>query len=252
MKVLNALGFAIALVTAAAGCDVDERAIEDSPAKISNEDTNTQEYDDLRQETTSGATTGTLCSGNLISTEAVKDMLLLTEVTEHEDIYSTYNRIDAISDLFEACEDPWGLFPLTYRHITARGIKAIENGEFEDPDWARRIIVDFAGRYLANLRLALQGERPSWAWEHYYMLADRDDVSRTRSVLVAMVAHLTLDLPHSLVAINTTEDNKEDFFVFGEMMIEVADDFIADLRVVYDTDAEDILNGFLSLMSFTN
>ena len=54
--------------------------------------------------------------------------------------------------------------------------------------------------------LALQGKEPSWAWAHYYMLADRDDVSRTRSVLVAMVAHLTLDLPHSLVAIGTKED----------------------------------------------
>ena len=136
------------------------------------------------------------------------------------------------------------MFPTSYRHITARGVRAVEGGEFRNPDWAQRIIVDFAGRYLLNLRLAITGEAPSWAWAHYYMLADKPDVSRTRAVLVAMVAHLTLDLPHSLVAIETTEDDKEDFFVFGEMMIEVSDLLIGDLRDVYGAESEDLLNGF--------
>ena len=122
--------------------------------------------------------------------------------------------------------------------------KAIENGEFEDEGWAQDIIVDFAGRYLENLQMALLGEQPSWAWEHYYYLADREDVSKTRAVLVAMCAHLMLDLPHSLVAIETTEANKNDFFVFGEMMIEVSDELIVDLKKYHNTDAEDILNGF--------
>jgi hypothetical protein len=171
-------------------------------------------------------------------------MIQLTQVTDHEDIYSTYNRIDGIAALFEACGDPWGLFPTTYRHITARGIKAIEEGDFADEAWARRIIVDFASRYMANLQAALKGESPSWSWNHYYTLADRQDVSKTRAVIVAMVAHLTDDLPYSLVAIESTDDNERDFFVFGEMMIEVAPDFIEDLRYHYDTDTEDILTGF--------
>jgi len=46
------------------------------------------------------------------------------------------------------------------------------------------------------------------------------------------------------VAIESTDDNERDFFVFGEMMIEVAPDFIEDLRYYYDTDTEDILTGF--------
>ena len=86
-----------------------------------------------------------------------------------------------------------------------RIIEAIEKEEIEDTDWARAIVVDFASRYLLNLELALNGEEPSYAWGHYYYLADNADVSRTRSVVVAMVAHLTLDLPYSLVAIGTTE-----------------------------------------------
>lgn len=198
----------------------------------------------VNQEYNGSASVQKLCDGNIISPEAAEKMLQLTMVTEYEDAYSIYDRIDGIASLFEDCADPWGLFPTTYRRITARGLQAIENGEFEDEGWAQDIIVDFAGRYLENLQMALLGEQPSWAWEHYYYLADREDVSKTRAVLVAMCAHLMLDLPHSLVAIETTEANKNDFFVFGEMMIEVSDELIVDLRKYHNTDAEDILNGF--------
>jgi len=184
------------------------------------------------------------CNGNFISKEAAERMLYLTDVTDEEDIYSTYDRIDGVAALFEECADPWGLFPTTYRHITRRIIRAIEYQEIEDRDWARRIVVDFAGRYLGNLRAALMGEEPSYAWAQYYYLADREDVSRTRAVVVAMVAHLTLDLPYSLVEIGSTEDHKDDYFVLGELMIEITPDFIEDLRFYYDTDAEDILTGF--------
>ena len=183
-----------------------------------------------------------LCDGNVVSQRGTE--LLIDFVGSDEDIYMTFSRIEGIADIFEGCSDPWGLFPTTYKHITARGIKGIEDGSFEDEKWAEDIIVDFAGRYMANLEAALTRGEPSWAWDRYYELADREDVSKTRSVLMAMNAHLLLDLPHSLAAIGTTEENKEDFFYFGDIMIEVCDDFIYDLKVVYGTDAEDILNGF--------
>ena len=185
-----------------------------------------------------------LCSGEQISAESAERMIRITQTGSNETIYSTFSRIDAIATLFEACGDPWGMFPTAYRHITRRIIQAIENREIDDREWGHRIVVDFAGRYLSNLRAALNGRDPSYAWKQYYYLADQPDVSRTRAVVVAMVAHLTLDLPYSLVAIETTEDHKEDYFVLGELMIEITPHFIADLRDYYDTDAEAILNGF--------
>ena len=96
------------------------------------------------------------------------------------------------------------MFPTTYRHITNRIIEAIEEGEIEDREWGKQIVVDFASRYMKNLQLALLGEEPSYAWGQYYYLADHSNVSRTRAVVIAMVAHLTLDLPYSLVEIETT------------------------------------------------
>lgn len=185
-----------------------------------------------------------LCNGNFISSEAVEEMLVLTEMSDSEDIYSIYNRIDRIATLFEDCEDTWGLFPTTYRHITNRIIEAIENREIEDQEWGKAIVLDFASRYLWNLQQALRGEEPSYAWEQYYYLADNSEVSRTRAVVVAMIAHLTLDLPYSLEAIGSTEDHKDDYFVLGELMIEITPDFLDDLKYYYNTDAGPILNGF--------
>ena len=185
-----------------------------------------------------------MCDGNYISGAAVERMIELTTVSDAETIYTTYERIDGIATLFEDCGDPWGLFPTTYRHITRRIIQAIDGREIEDEAWGRAIVIDFAGRYLINLKAALTGGEPSYAWEQYYYLADNADVSRTRAVVVAMVAHLTLDLPYALVAIDSREDQKDDYFVLGELMIEITPDFIEDLRYFYDCDAEAILNGF--------
>lgn len=184
------------------------------------------------------------CDGEIISVESAENIIVLASLSESETIYTIYNRIDQIASIFEECGDLWGMFPTTYRHITNRIIEAIENEEIEDQEWGRKIVVDFASRYMENLKLALLGEEPSYAWNQYYYLADHPEVSRTRAVVIAMVAHLTLDLPHSLVAIDTTEDHKNDYFVLGELMIEITPDFLEDLKVYYDTDAEALLNGF--------
>ena len=237
MKQFNILSLVIALAAPLTSCD--SKLEVGSPSNLA------ESFSEPSQEESDEDTSDAdeLCVEERISSEAVEQMLTLT-ATDEETIYTTYDRIDRIASLFEDCGDPWGMFPTAYRHITNRIIEAIENEEIEDREWARSIVVDFASRYLANLELALLGERPSYAWDQYYYLADHPDASRVRAVVVAMVAHLTLDLPYSLVDIGTTEDHKDDYFVLGELMIDITSDFIEDLRVYYDTDAEDILNGF--------
>ena len=185
----------------------------------------------------------TLCTNNQISEQGINLILDLTEYTPNS-IYTVYSQIDSIAYIFEICKDPQGMFTTTYRRITRRIITAIENKEIRDQAWGRNIVIDFASRYLQNLRLHLQNEQPSYAWQQYYYLTNNVDVSRTRAVVIGMVAHLTLDLPHSLVSINTTESHKDDYFVLGELMIEITPLFIQDLKHYYDTDTKDILNGF--------
>jgi len=203
-------------------------------------------YEDIERRPNNDEVAGNpLCSGEILSTKGVEAMLPLTApLKSNESIYTIYDRIDGIASLFEDCGDPWGMFPTAYRHITRRIIKAIDGREIEDSQWGKDIVLDFASRYLYNLELALTNGRPSYAWTQYYYLADNGDVSRTRAVVVAMVAHLTLDLPYALVEIDSQEEHKDDYFVLGELMIEITPDFIQDLRDYYDTDAEAILNGF--------
>ncbi|MEE2750176.1 MAG: DUF5995 family protein [Myxococcota bacterium] len=246
-NVVATLAFLTGLAGLGLGCTIDLETYVDSNPSTSEDGLTATEQDyrmEIRTDSNRDSSEDWRCDGAYLSEQGVEQMLRLTEVTDRENIYSTYERIDRIATLFQACEDPWGLFPTTYRHITARIIKAIERREIEDTAWAKKIVVDFAGRYLENLQAVLLNERPSYAWGQYYYLADRDDVSRTRAVVVAMVAHLTLDLPYSLVAVESTDDHKDDYFVLGELMIEITPDFIEDLIYYYDTDAEDILNGF--------
>ena len=128
-----------------AGCSVELEGTSPQPEESSSHTSASQP----ERQTMSGhaeVKSSVLCDGAFISVEAVDKMLALTTVTDHEDIYSTYDRIDAISTLFEDCNDPWGLFPLTYRHITARGIRAIERGEFDERIGATHHR-HFAGRY---------------------------------------------------------------------------------------------------------
>ena len=241
----------IGLMAIALGCGGEHLVQTDNQPDSINEDTNSTDAEtspdddqtdtDSEQDTTPAEP---LCDGEVISMDAVEDMLTLTTLSGNETVYTTYERIDGIATLFEDCGDPWGMFPTTYRHITLRIIQAIENEEIADSTWGEQIVLDFASRYFANLEAALTAGELSYGWEHYYYLADNAEVSRTRAVLVAMVAHLTLDLPYALWEIGTTDDHEDDYFVLGELMIEITPNFIEDLRVYYDTDAEDILNGF--------
>ena len=242
MKIFSSF-IILSLLIIGSGC---EKEPESDLVEINNEfqsDESSGDLEEINQQLYS-ASHEVMCTDGLISSEAVDKILLLTELNNDEDVYGIYYRIDEIATLFEDCGDPWGMFPTTYRHITNRIIQAIENQEIEDQDWAKRIVVDFASRYMQNLNYALSGGEPSYAWDQYYYLADHPKASRARAVVIAMVAHLTLDLPYSLVEIGTTEDHKDDYFVLGELMIEITPDFIEDLRYYYDTETEDLLNGF--------
>ena len=73
-----------------------------------------------------------------------------------------------------------GFVSTTYRQITDRGVRAVENGEFEHPDWGQDIIVDWQLLHEKPRAALLQGEEPLMAWRHYYELADNDDVSKVR------------------------------------------------------------------------
>ena len=184
------------------------------------------------------------CQGYAVGPIATETLLEFTDTSTLNDIYDVAYRIDAIATIFEACEDPRGLFATVYRPITLRAVQAIDAGEFEHPDWTRELVVDFAARYLDQLETELEGRWVNWAWERYYALAAHEDVSLTRVATTGILVHLGYDLPYCLVAIDSQEIHKDDFYLFGDLLVEVSDVIVEDLAIHYGVDAEDLFSGF--------
>lgn len=96
--------------------------------------------------------------------------------------------------------DARGSFAAAYVVVTAAVADALARGEFAEPAWVVRVVVDFAERYRLGVRAALGGaaERPCWA----RALRPRGggDVAALVALLHAMIAHIHHDLAHTLRA----------------------------------------------------
>ena len=53
-----------------------------------------------------------------------------------------------------------------------------------------------------------------------------------------------VDLPHTLYKIGSLPEQREDFILFGDILLEVFPQLIIDVKADYDEDVTDLLNGF--------
>ncbi len=183
------------------------------------------------------------CMGRLDG-YATAEMIELSDPYTLYDEYDAQARVNRIAELFRDAEDPRGLFATVYRLITNRAVESVDNGEYEHPEWARRLITEFARRYLVNLHAHLTGRKITGQWKKYYALAENCDVGRGRTLGVAIAAHLMVDLPKTLYSIDSMPEQREDFVVFGEILLQIFDQLIIDIQRDYRTDVTDLLRGF--------
>lgn len=155
-------------------------------------------------------------------------------------------RLQALTELMVERDDPRGLFATTYAPITAVALEAIEDDAFEDGAWAEDLVVDFAGRYLNNLRNHLLAGEVTLEWRRHYELAETCDVSRLRTVATGISTHLIVDLPYALQAIETAPEREVDFTTFGELLVTATPAIISDLEADYGVDGEAFLTGFFA------
>ncbi|MEE2789097.1 MAG: DUF5995 family protein [Myxococcota bacterium] len=175
---------------------------------------------------------------------AVQDVIELSDPETLVDEYDAQSRINAIAKLFREAEDPRGLFATVYRLITNRAIESVDAGAYEYNDWARDLITEFARRYLANLHAHFTDKPITGQWKKYYTLAQHCDVGRGRTLGVAIAVHLMVDLPKTLWSIGSMPEQREDFIVFGDILLEIFPDLITDVERDYRTDVRDFLQGF--------
>lgn len=179
-----------------------------------------------------------------LSDEAAARIVALTDTSTMHTVDDALSRIDEIATLYAAANDARGIFPVTYRVITERARQGVEEGSFEHEDWARALIVQFAERFLVNLRAHMTGEEVSPAWRTYFDRADDADVSVAGVLGSGIFAHLVDDLPLTLAEIHSKPEQGEDFTKFGVLLLDVYPELVKTIDEYYDADVAPLLSGF--------
>lgn len=183
------------------------------------------------------------CRG-VLDAAAEREMIELSDPNTLTDEYDAQARVNRIAQLFREAEDPRGLFATVYRLITNRAVESVEDGDYAYPTWARSLIIEFARRYLANLNGHLTDGEITGQWAKYYDIAQNCDVGRGRTLGVAIAVHLMVDLPRTLYMIDSLPEQREDFVLFGDILLEIFPQLIIDIERDYRTDVRDLLQGF--------
>ena len=179
-----------------------------------------------------------------LSDAARADLVVLSDPETLVDHYDAQDRVNAIAAIFREEGDPRGLFATVYRLITNRAIESVEAGDYDHPVWARDLIREFARRYLRNLHGHLTNGEVTPTWDKYYTLSRNCRVGRGRTLGVAIAVHLMVDLPYTLHGIGSTGDQRDDFVLFGDILLEIFPQLIIDIQADYDTDVSNLLVGF--------
>jgi hypothetical protein len=93
----------------------------------------------------------------------------------------------------------------TYRRTTLAVGTAIENAQFEDPEWVERWDVAFADLYLAALDLDLAGS-PDVPRPWRLAFDAPASLPALRQVLLGINAHINYDLPQALLAVISDDE----------------------------------------------
>jgi len=179
-----------------------------------------------------------------LTPDEVDEVIELSDPKTLVDEYDAQKRVNRIAQLFREAKDPRGLFATVYRLITNRAVESVDDGDYEYPDWARSLITEFARRYLHNVHAHLTDGDITGSWEKYYDIAQNCDVGRGRTLGVAIAVHLMVDLPKTLYAIDSLPEQREDFVLFGDILLEIFPQLIIDVKKDYDEDVTELLRGF--------
>jgi hypothetical protein len=103
-------------------------------------------------------------------------------------------------DQWDACHDGKALFLRCYRMMTGNVIAAVQQRDFNDPEWVDRLLHRFAAYYFVSLDS--YEENPAGApavWQLAHSAANNPDLSAVQKLLAGVNAHINYDLAFTLV-----------------------------------------------------
>jgi hypothetical protein len=103
-------------------------------------------------------------------------------------------------DRWDACGDGKALFLRCYRMMTGNVIAAVQQRDFNDPEWVDRLLNHFADYYFVSLEVyeANPAGAPA-VWQLAHSAANNPNLSAVQKLLVGVNAHINYDLAFTLV-----------------------------------------------------
>jgi hypothetical protein len=181
-----------------------------------------------------------------LSDEHFNELLELCDTNTLHTYEDFQTRLNRILEIFVDYQDPRGAFPSVYKAITDAGLTSLTEDAaiYENSQFAYDFGLHFSKSYLKFLKLHLLNELLEHHWELYYRYC-KEQKHITRLVVEGINAHVSIDLPRSLAAVDVVRENKNDWILFGERVVEVVPEFLEKLEQDYGADASGIFNVYI-------
>ncbi len=173
-----------------------------------------------------------------------QNLLDLTDTGTITDIWDVQYRMEQLSIILGEKADPRGTFPVVYSLMTNEAARTVAEGYYQDNELAGELLIDFASRYLANYHGYLSAGKVDHHWEHFFKLAEDCTRPSLRVAASGINSHITIDLAQAVAAINAPKSFKDDFDLFGSVLLEKAHSINEKLFTYYNIDASDFFSGF--------
>lgn len=115
-------------------------------------------------------------------------------------VEATLAGLQAIDDWGRRTGDVRSAFAAAYVVVTAAIVGALQRGEFADPEWVSRVVIDFADRYRVAVRAASEDGAAPGCWRAALRRPPASRIAAIVALLHGMIAHIHYDLAHSLHA----------------------------------------------------
>jgi len=179
-----------------------------------------------------------------LSAQEQQTLILLSDTSTIGDIYDVQYRMSQISEILGESADPRGTFPVVYSVMTDQAVWSVSQGKYDDINMASDLLIEFASRYLANYHAYLVNEPVEHHWIHYFDLAEDCKNSPLRLAASGINSHITIDLAASVEAIGAPKSFKNDFDLYGEVLVEKSDVINEKLLEYYGVDGSEFFSGF--------
>lgn len=177
-----------------------------------------------------------------MSTEVLQQIAEVSAPENNQDLQDARDSVTEIAGLWGDAGDPRGAFAVVYKEILDTTVPSIERGDYEDSGWAERLAFDFVDRYLDGVHAHATGTRVPAEWDRYYRSATDCEHSGGRVATSGMSAHLLLDLPAALAAVETPAERWDDFNRYGEVLGTATPDIIREVEADYGTDLTELFS----------